>query len=355
MIKSLLPFVLFLFMLPAHSQVGAGDCPGLVVCTDQASSTVQSGSVNEINASNRGCLAASEATGSYWFNVCIGTSGTLAFIIDPSGTNNDYDFAVYGPNAPCPPTSPPIRCSYDATPVGGPNNDQTGLASNNPYNGNPEFDTSEGATGGDGFVIPINGITGECYLISINNYAGGSNTFSLDFTGSAVLICSMVPIELTQFNVNNFGGLASLTWTTATETNNDYFVIERSSTGGVFDSIGVIDGAGTSSTLRNYSFIDETSFLGIMYYRLRQVDFDRHSEVSNIVSLLLSEDESPITLHVFDISGKLVHSVATTYGERKKILDKLNLPKGLYALQSINYKGEILGTEKLYHDSSEQE
>ena len=194
-------------------------------------------------------------------------------------------------------------------------------------------------------------MVGECYLISINNYAGGSATFVLDFTGTAVLLCSMVPIELTQFNVNDHLGLASLNWTTASETNNDYFIVERSTVMGAFDSIGVVKGAGTSSSLNEYSFIDETRNLGTIYYRLRQVDFDRNSEVSNIVSIRFSEESTPVTLEIFDVSGKLVHKEFAAYGDRRTIFEKLVFPNGFYAIRSIDPEGRVLGIEKLVKSS----
>lgn len=328
-----------LAFLSTDAQPGAGDCPGLLVCADVASATVVNGSVNELNAANRGCLAASEATASYWFQVCISTSGTLAFIIDPSGTNNDYDFAVWGPNSPCPPTNAPIRCSYDATPVGGPNNDQTGLSATNPYNGNPEFDTSEGATGGDGFVIPINALVGECYVIGINNYAGGSNTFSLDFTGTAGLICSALPIELLSFECKSAGdeGIV-LSWSTASEINNDYFKLERSSEGTDFQTIKIIDGQGNSTLTTHYMETDASPVSGVNYYRLTQVDFDSTKTSSYVVSCTSGGDEV-VTMNVFDLSGRMVISEKTMLSEKMSSINNSGISPGIYIVHLIRSSG----------------
>jgi hypothetical protein len=301
---------------------------------------VVSGSINELNPTNRGCLAASEATASYWFQVCISTSGTLAFIIDPAGTNNDYDFAVWGPNSLCPPTTAPIRCSYDATPIGGPNNDKTGLSATNPYNGNPEFDVSEGATGGDGFVMEINAIAGECYVIGINNYAGGSNTFSLDFTGTAGLICSALPIELLSFDCIHKGSDGILlNWVTASEINNDYFKLERTGDGINFQTIEIIDGQGNSTTTTLYSAMDYEPLIGLNYYRLTQVDFDGNSQSSDIIACGFESNEE-ITLNAYDLSGRLVFSEKTTRSERINEIRKSGVADGIYILQAVESSGK---------------
>jgi hypothetical protein len=61
-----------------------------------------------------------------------------------------------------------------------------------------------------------------------------------------------------------------ITWSTATETNNKYFTIERSANGTDFVAIGTVNGAGTSSSVNNYSFVDINPLTGVSYYRLTQ-------------------------------------------------------------------------------------
>ena len=83
-----------------------------------------------------------------------------------------------------------------------------------------------------------------------------------------------LPISLLDFNVRPVLNQVEITWTTASETNNDFFTVERSQDGREFIPIGVVDGAGNSNTILNYKLMDADPYVGISYYRLKQTDFD---------------------------------------------------------------------------------
>lgn len=121
-----------------------------------------------------------------------------------------------------------------------------------------------------------NSIAGQDQAFSdfINNQKGVS---SADATGFGVL-----PVELTKFNAEAVSGVNLITWTTGMELANDYFIVESSINGKDFKAIGEIDGNGASISEINYSFVDETPN-EIIYYRLKQVDFDGTYEYSNII------------------------------------------------------------------------
>jgi hypothetical protein len=93
-----------------------------------------------------------------------------------------------------------------------------------------------------------------------------------------------LPIELLWFNAECEGSNITLKWATASETNNDFFTIERSFDCINFDIVGTIAGAGNSRQTLHYSFTDAKTFNGIVYYRLKQTDFDGQFEYSNIIS-----------------------------------------------------------------------
>lgn len=92
-----------------------------------------------------------------------------------------------------------------------------------------------------------------------------------------------LPIELINFTANCNGNQV-LTWSTASELNNDYFTVERSDDGISFREIGQVDGAGTSSQQHNYSFIDPQPVSGVAYYRLKQTDFNGQTSTSKIIT-----------------------------------------------------------------------
>ena len=81
-----------------------------------------------------------------------------------------------------------------------------------------------------------------------------------------------------------------LTWTTATEINNDYFVVEHSSDAVNWNDIGSVQAAGNTNNVKDYSLIDAAPFSSITYYRLKQVDFNGQYQYSNVISISRSEN-----------------------------------------------------------------
>ena len=96
---------------------------------------------------------------------------------------------------------------------------------------------------------------------------------------------SSLPIELTSFTAIPSENHVILSWTTSSETNNDYFVLERSIDGENWDHIFTCDGAGTSTETHIYSFYDANDLDGILYYRLMQTDYDGTISYSEIRSV----------------------------------------------------------------------
>lgn len=92
-----------------------------------------------------------------------------------------------------------------------------------------------------------------------------------------------LPISLTDFQAGCDGRVVRISWTTATEQDNDYFTIEKSRDGLHFESIGVIPGAGNSLSTIAYEFVDDDA-MELAYYRLRQTDFDGTTTVSHMVT-----------------------------------------------------------------------
>lgn len=84
-----------------------------------------------------------------------------------------------------------------------------------------------------------------------------------------------LPVELTDFKASlKNDNQVSLSWTTASETINKFFSIERSEDAKVFKLIADIPGAGTTSSANNYDYIDKYIPSGQLYYRLTQTDYN---------------------------------------------------------------------------------
>jgi hypothetical protein len=92
-----------------------------------------------------------------------------------------------------------------------------------------------------------------------------------------------LPIELLSFNAVCEGNKVSLTWSTASETNNDYFTIERSDDAQTWVTVATIPGAGNSNTTLYYSAIDNQPYPDYTYYRLKQTDYNGAFTYSKVV------------------------------------------------------------------------
>lgn len=156
-----------------------------------------------------------------------------------------------------------------------------------------------------------------------------SNTFSFGGITPVAL-----PVELVEFTATPNGDQVDIYWSTSSELNNDYFVIERSADGINYEIMGEVDGSGTTNELIEYGFVDNQPLYGISYYRLTQTDFDGTQSIfkpitinnesfkagievsifpnpafSNNINLrIVSGDESSlIQVVLYDLSGTLVH------------------------------------------------
>lgn len=111
----------------------------------------------------------------------------------------------------------------------------------------------------------------------------------------------VLPVDLLTFSGYKDGTRNQLRWKTATEQNNKGFEVQRSLDGVNYDPIGFVNSlapGGSSSLELNYAFTDNNVTGLRQYYRLRQVDFDGRSKISNIV-LLKSDKPTLITLDGF--------------------------------------------------------
>jgi len=129
-------------------------------------------------------------------------------------------------------------------------------------------------------------------------------------TGSAVYTnngCSapiIMPVETKYLNVYKKGKTIELVWATASETNNDFFTIERSADGSTYEAIGTIKGAGNSSREISYEFTDKAPLKGLNYYRIKQTDFDGKYSYSEVRSVRFT-DASTITVSPRTTEGRI--------------------------------------------------
>ena len=99
----------------------------------------------------------------------------------------------------------------------------------------------------------------------------------------------IVPVEMSLFSATVFNDNVVLTWSTESETNNFGWNVERRAERGTWSTIGFIEGSGSTTGQRKYSFTDDASALsGRIEYRLKQIDYDNTSAYSAILQVELS-------------------------------------------------------------------
>jgi len=103
-----------------------------------------------------------------------------------------------------------------------------------------------------------------------------------------------LPVTFSSFYAVKNNNNVMLTWSTAQEFNNNNFEIQRSTDGSNWNVIAVIMGAGTSTSTMQYSYTDKNVNAAVMYYRIRQVDFDNKSAYS-IVKTIRGSEAAPVT------------------------------------------------------------
>jgi hypothetical protein len=117
------------------------------------------------------------------------------------------------------------------------------------------------------------------------NAGNASNVIVDGIRVSTSWVVTVVPVELTSFSAVTQNNGVNLNWTTATETNNSGFAVERKQGNTNWNNVAFVNGNGTTSSEKKYSYFDGNLTPGKYLYRLKQIDFDGSFEYSNIVEV----------------------------------------------------------------------
>lgn len=128
-------------------------------------------------------------------------------------------------------------------------------------------------------------------------------------SGCQDAICAVanttLPVELINFQGHEEGSANIITWTTASEQNNDYFILENSVDGETWSSIAVIKGAGNSTERQNYEVIQMSPEKVLNYFRLHQKDIDGAITSYNPISID-NRDVKRVVVKVINLLGQEV-------------------------------------------------
>ena len=220
----------------------------------------------------------------------------------------------------------------------------------------------------DGYVV-LNISDPEAPILA-GEYSTSSLWGCYPYLPSGITICSdmnnglyvfmfdlPVPVELTSFTARSSARNVILNWSTATETNNLGFEVQRKSDGN-YRTIGFVDGHGTTTEIQNYSFADLNPEIGLYHYRLKQIDFDGTTEFSEEIEVeflnpskfeLKQNYPNPfnpstnisfsipepglVTLKIYNIIGEIVSELLDEFKEAgiyEINFSADNLPTGIY-------------------------
>ena len=138
----------------------------------------------------------------------------------------------------------------------------------------------------------VDGVTGSVLGGGSVSMAAVNNFSPTQFTFGTLTGVNPVPVKLISAGAKLNGIDAVINWATASEINNDRFEIERSLNGVDFIKIGTVLGSGNSNQIITYSYIDKAISnlpVPILYYRLKQIDYNGVSEYSHTFALSLTK------------------------------------------------------------------
>ncbi|MCX7612383.1 MAG: T9SS type A sorting domain-containing protein [Ignavibacterium sp.] len=182
----------------------------------------------------------------------------------------------------------------------------------------------------------------------------------------------VIPVELKSFTASVNKNTVTLNWTTATETNNSGFYVQRKAGDSEFQNIGFVEGKGTTAEVQNYFFTDNRVTAGKYQYRLAQVDFDGtinyldpiEVDVNPPLEFSLSQNypnpfnpsttieftlpvKSIVTLKVYDIIGQEVLKAIDT--EMEAGYHKLDLNMSRFSSGVYMYRIDVKGVDGKNH------
>jgi hypothetical protein len=213
----------------------------------------------------------------------------------------------------------------------------------------------------DGSMWKDHGNGGTTGNTSVGSIASGSTISSFSpFSLGSITTENPLPIELVSFAATPLNNQVNLNWTTASETNNDYFTVESSNDAVNFKEVSRMSGAGNSNSMLTYSTVDTNPYSGVSYYRLKQVDYDGKFVYSNIEVVNLNSisemnmvvSPNPViglvdirldsdyfanpTIEVRDLQGRILlvkNNLSVSEGKSVNV-DLSELPQGLYFIQA---------------------
>jgi hypothetical protein len=297
-------------------------------------------------------------------DLCLDANNRM-LVLANNGAGQTIIYVINTPTA----VSPQLQSRFQV-------NDNTNAAFTGTVNG-VAFDVNGNAymSSNDPDNVPQSGL----YYINANTINFGTGTIQAqsvhDINGITDLgsnvwpAITILPVKLNTFTVVKQGNNAVLDWSTVTESNSDYFEVQRSTDGVNFVTVGTKDAAGTSNDQRSYQYSDPiNTTAAVLYYRLNTVDIDQRASYSKIVSLkvnggniknltvfpnpfttdlklqVISEKEADITIRINNVLGQPVINRRLTLQKGENIIvlssELKTLKPGTHLMEIITDEGK---------------
>ena len=195
------------------------------------------------------------------------------------------------------------------------------------------------------------------FFVSGPSYANTST-----FTAPNGFAFGNLSVKYTAFTAIRKNNMVELNWSTANETENSHFEVERSFDGRSWNTIGEVKGNGTTNLTKHYNYVDKKVEQSIVHYRLRQVDLDGKSEYSTIKTInnnneanavsnifassrqqisvdLNNEVKGQLTVRVMNTNGQIVAQQSYTNASYRINMSITNNGSGIYVVQVTDGKG----------------
>jgi hypothetical protein len=304
-----------------------------------------------------GCSWNGANNNSAWFKFVASQSTaylTLSGIRAGSTGSDDTQPIVFSMSNPC--------VSGFSVPNGGCPNDET--------RNNMAYLTSNGGGTGTSGNVYVNGITantefnlsgltvGQTYYLYVDGNGGASSTFYLEALFGCETCSTPLPVTLTSFTSSCHNNHTTLQWETATELNNHYYTLERSTDGANWRTVATVSGNGTTNSPSFYQWTDSELNYGLHYYRLTQTDYDGKFEVLNVISSACGIDADDISVlpnpnngqftiigleegaqvQIVNIMGQLVYE--ETASTNFSVIELTDQPRGIYYIRVQSNQGQ---------------
>jgi hypothetical protein len=173
------------------------------------------------------------------------------------------------------------------------------------------------------------------------------NGYQLNVLNNFEFSMGTLPVEFIWVEAVTANNDVNISWKTASETNNDFFTIERSNDGISFGILATENGAGNSNSILTYNFKDIDPMTGVNFYRIKQTDFDGKFAYSEIKAVTMSPGETGFSVFPNPVKSGENLQVVPFNGVGDYTLDILSATGQIFSDYSANGSSIIAINESI--------